>query len=64
MEKMTELEEQRNHLEFNIKELDLNNKKTVITEDILRQLFGMFKTYVTEKTFLKSRNSSVVMSKR
>ncbi|WP_277548166.1 hypothetical protein [Brevibacillus laterosporus] len=64
MEKMTELEEQRNHLEFNIKELDLNNKKTVITEDILRQLFGMFKIYVTEKTFLKLRNSSVVMSKR
>lgn len=61
---MTELEEQRNHLEFNIKELDLNNKKTVITEDILRQLFGMFKIYVTEKTFLKLRNSSVVMSKR
>jgi len=28
--------------------LDLCDKKTVITEDILRQLFGMFKYYVAE----------------
>ncbi|KZE43492.1 hypothetical protein AV540_24970 [Brevibacillus parabrevis] len=49
LEKMTKLEEQKSKLEFSIKELDLNNKKTVITEDILRQLFDMFKSYVAEK---------------
>ena len=49
LEKMTELEEQKSNVEISIKELDLNNKKTVITEDILRQLFGMFKDYVAEK---------------
>ena len=43
------MEEQKSKLEFSIKELDLNNKKTVITEDILRQLFDMFKSYVAEK---------------
>lgn len=49
MEKMTELEEQKVELEVRIKELKLQDKKTVITEEVLRQLFGMFKSYVAEK---------------
>lgn len=49
LEKMTGLEEQKSKLEFSIKELEMNNKKTVITEEILQQLFGMFKSYVAEK---------------
>ncbi|GED35025.1 hypothetical protein [Brevibacillus centrosporus] len=48
-EKMTELEEQKSSLEFNIRELELQIKKTVITEDTLRQLFATFKEYVTQK---------------
>ncbi|WP_148040388.1 hypothetical protein [Brevibacillus fluminis] len=49
LEKMTELEEQKNTLSFSIQGLEMDNKKTVITEDILRQLFGMFKSNVAEK---------------
>lgn len=48
MEKMAELDE---------RETILNNKKTVITEDILRQLFGMFKSYVAEKNIPEIKKS-------
>ncbi len=49
LEKMTELEEQKNTMEFSIKDLELKSKKTVITEDTLRQLFATFKDYVTSR---------------
>src|SRR5665647_941842 len=50
LDKMESLEEQKLNFDIQLKELQPKQQKTVITEEILRQLFSMFKDFVAEKT--------------
>ena len=49
LDKMTELEAEKARLEVRIAERKLEQSKTVITEEVLRQLFTEFKGFVTSR---------------
>lgn len=53
------LEAEKLSLQTQIKELEVKQKRTVITEDTLRQLFATFKDYVTSRN---SRNKETHQS--
>lgn len=48
-DKVTELEEQKAALELKLKEIELSKATTVITEEMLRNLFSMFREFVTTR---------------
>ena len=47
--KINELEERKLKLEVLIKEINLKSQATVVTEEMLRGLFAMFRNFVTER---------------
>lgn len=48
-EKITELEEEKAHLEVKLHELQMKSKSKILTEEEIRRLFSVFKKFVAEK---------------
>jgi len=53
VEKLTELEQQKAVMEIAIMETRMKQKKNVVTEDMVRSLFLMFRQFVAEKNILE-----------
>lgn len=47
--RMTDLEQEKQSLEISIQQLSIKNSSFEVTEDNLRNMFKMFKQFVTEK---------------
>ncbi|TGE33869.1 hypothetical protein [Desulfosporosinus sp. Sb-LF] len=60
--RMTDLEQEKQSLEISIQQLSIRNTAVEVTEEKLRNMFKMFKQFVTEKTSQNARSLSTATS--